>query len=213
MAAVRSLKDDAQAIFSNGARLTYDEKQDAKMMQRKITRCAWVDVKDDDYVAYHDHEWGQPVHDDRLLFEMLVLEMFVAGLSWQCVLHKRAAFKKAFDNFDVAKVAAYGDDKIATLAQNPDIIRHVGKIKAAILNAQIVLKLQKEYTSLDCYLWHFTHGKTVLSDGFETRSALSDCISQDLKKRGAKFTGSVMVFSYLAAIGIISAHQEQCEWR
>ena len=183
------------------------------MTQTKITRCDWVDEADADYVTYHDLEWGRAVHDDRLLFEMLVLEMFVAGLSWQCVLHKRAAFKQAFDNFDVALVAAYGDDKIASLMQNPNIIRHSGKIKAAISNAKIVLDLQKEYGSLDRYLWHFTQGKTILSDGIETRSPLSDRIACDLKKRGAKFTGSVTVFSYLAAIGIIFAHQAQCALR
>ena len=175
-----------------------------------MKRCHWVDLKDNEYINYHDTEWGVAVHDERLLFEMLILENFVAGLSWKCVLHKRVSFKQVFDNFDVNKVANYNDEKISQLVANINIIRHLGKIKSAISNAQIFIKIQNQFGSFDKYIWSWTENKTIISNGVETTSDLSDKISKDLKKRGMKFVGSTTIFSYLCAIGIISAHQEDC---
>ncbi len=176
----------------------------------KVHRCSWVDVNDIAYINYHDHEWGIPVHDDKLLFETLVLETFVAGLSWQCVLHKRQNFRQAFDDFNVAIISQYKDTKISSLLNNKNIIRHKGKIEATIKNAQVFQKIQSEWSSFNNYLWHWTNGMTVLSGGNETTSPLSDRIAKDLKKRGMKFTGSVTIFSYLCAIGVINAHQKTC---
>ncbi|MGI6681488.1 MAG: DNA-3-methyladenine glycosylase I [Bdellovibrionota bacterium] len=173
-------------------------------------RCSWVNLNNKDYVKYHDEEWGVPVHDDRLLFETLSLECFVSGLSWECVLNKRKAFKVAFDNFDALKVSKYDEKKIKELVENKLIIRHAGKIKATINNAQVFLDVAKEYKSFNNYIWHFTNGKTIVANGIETTSSLSDAISKDLKKRGMKFVGSTTVYSFLAAIGVINAHQKDC---
>lgn len=178
-----------------------------------MTRCSWVDEKDAEYVAYHDHEWGVPVHDDRLLFEMLALETFVAGLSWQCVLHKRTAFKRAFDDFNPSLVAKYDTKKVAELLANSALIRHKGKIEATISNAKAFLQIQSEWGSFDKYLWYWTDGKTIQSDGVETKSALSDKVAKDLKHRGMKFTGSTTIFAYLCAIGVITAHQKSCDFK
>ncbi len=175
-----------------------------------MIRCNWCDEKDALYIAYHDKEWGLPVHDDLLLFEMLILESFVAGLSWQCVLHKRNAFKRAYDNFNPQTVAKYDEDKISLLKADPDLIRHEGKIRAAVTNAKVFRNIQTEFGSFDKYLWHWTNGKTLQSDGKETKSALSDKISKDLRTKGMKFIGSTTVFAYLCAVGVINAHQKNC---
>lgn len=176
-----------------------------------MSRCSWVDESDADYVLYHDKEWGVLVtNNERLLFEMLVLEAFVAGLSWQCVLHKRKAFKAAFDNFEPLIAANYGEQKVSELVKNPDIIRHIGKIRATITNARIFCEIQKEFGSFEKYLQTFTGGKIIKSDGVETTSELSDKISKNLKRRGMKFVGSTTIFSYLCAIGMIDAHQPCC---
>ena len=178
-----------------------------------MKRCSWVDVSDEEYIRYHDSEWGVPVYDDRLLFEMLVLEGFQAGLSWQTILKKREDFKWAFDNFDVQKVASYDAEKIETLVKNSRIIRHRLKIKAAVLNAQIFIQLQKEWGSFSNYLWHWTSGNILMGDGTQVRNELSDDISADLKKRGMKYVGSVIIYSYLQAVGVIDDHQLCCSFR
>ncbi|MDD4520174.1 MAG: DNA-3-methyladenine glycosylase I [Alphaproteobacteria bacterium] len=175
-----------------------------------MERCHWVDLKDGDYVRYHDTEWGRPVHEENALFEALILECFQAGLSFQCILKKRAAFRKAFDNFDVQKVVKYPPQKELALLQNKGIVRHKLKIKAVLQNAKVFCEIQKEFGSFDKYIWGFTEGKTLLCDGFQGKNDLSDFISKDLKKRGMKFVGSVTVFSFLCAIGIFSAHQPTC---
>lgn len=172
-------------------------------------RCSWVDLSKEYYVHYHDEEWGAPVHDDRVLFEMLVMENFQAGLSWECVLRKRDAFREAFDGFDVAKVAAYDEAKMDALAENPGIIRNRQKIRAAVKNARIFRAIQEEWGSFDRYLWHWTEGRTIIERG-EVRSALSDALSKDLKKRGMSFVGSVTMYAYLQAAGVINAHEEDC---
>ena len=173
-----------------------------------IERCSWAG-DDETYIRYHDEEWGVPTHDDRELFEMLVLESFQAGLSWITILKKREDFRKAFDGFDVEKVAGYNEEKVEELRQNEGIIRHKGKISSAINNAQIFIEIQKEFGSFDKYIWGFTDGEIIKAE-FKTESELSKNISKDLKKRGMKFVGPTIIYSYLESIGIIDNHQENC---
>ena len=171
-------------------------------------RCTWAE-NDEIYIKYHDNEWGVPTHDDRLLFEMLVLESFQAGLSWITILKKRENFKKAFDDFDVEKVADYNDDKVEELRLNEGIIRHKGKITSAINNAQVFIEIQDEFGSFDEYIWGFTDGEIIKAE-YLTESDLSKTISKDLKKRGMKFVGPTIIYSYLESIGIIDNHQKDC---
>ena len=171
-------------------------------------RCSWA-TSDEVYIKYHDEEWGVPTHDDRELFEFLVLESFQAGLSWITILKKRENFKEAFDDFDVVKVAGYDDVKVDELRENEGIIRHKGKITSAINNARIFIEIQKEFGSFDNYIWDFTDGKVIKAE-YLTESELSKAISKDLKKRGMKFVGPTIIYSYLEAIGIIDNHQENC---
>ena len=172
-------------------------------------RCTWATDVEEIYIKYHDDEWGVPTHDDRELFEFLVLESFQAGLSWITILKKRDNFKKAFDNFDVVKVANYDENKINELRENAGIIRHKGKITSAINNAQVFMEIQKEFGSFDEYLWGFTEGEIIKAE-YLTESELSKHISKDLKKRGMKFVGPTIIYSYLEAIGIIDNHQKDC---
>ena len=171
-------------------------------------RCTWAG-SDEVYIRYHDEEWGVPTHDDRELFEMLVLESFQAGLSWITILKKRENFKRAFDDFDVRKVADYDEAKVEELRQNEGIIRHKGKINAAINNAQVFIEIQDEFGSFDEYIWGFTDGEIIKAE-FLTESELSRHISKDLKKRGMKFVGPTIIYSYLESIGMIDNHQECC---
>ena len=161
------------------------------------------------YVAYHDTEWGVPVYDDRKLFEMLILECFQAGLSWECILNKREAFRRAFDGFDCNKVAAYDDEKIEALCKDAGIVRNRLKIIAAVGNAKAFLKIQKEFGSFASFIWLFTNGEVVYECD-RTFSPLSDAVSRELKKRGMKFVGTTIVYSFLQAIGIICSHEEGC---
>lgn len=177
-----------------------------------MKRCFWVDEKSEIYVKYHDEEWGVPNHNDRDLFELLILEGFQAGLSWITVLKKREAFRKAFDNFDVKKVSEYDEEKINALLENKDIIRSRGKITAAINNAKIFIEIQKDFGSFSNYIWGFTDNKVIKNTTGEipVKTELSDMISKDLKKRGMKYTGSVIIYSYLQAIGIVDDHEKDC---
>lgn len=177
-----------------------------------MKRCFWVDEKSEIYVKYHDEEWGVPKYDDGELFELLVLEAFQAGLSWITVLKKREAFKEAFDGFDVKKIAEYKEDKIQELLSNEKIIRSRGKIEAAINNANIFMKIQNEFGSFSNYIWGFTENKIIKrkSAVLPVSTPLSDEISKDLKKRGMKYVGSVIIYSYLQAIGIIDDHDKGC---
>ena len=172
-------------------------------------RCYWANPKNERYICYHDEEWGVPVHDDQKLLEMLILECFQAGLSWECVLNKRVAFRKAFDGFDLEKICAYHEDKLEMLRNNPEIIRNRLKIQAAVINAQAFRKIQKEYGSFSEYLWHWTDGRVIQETG-KTSSELSDTISKDLKKYGMKFVGTTVVYAYLQAIGVIWSHEDEC---
>lgn len=174
-----------------------------------MTRCKWCNLKNELYVKYHDEEWCKPNFDEQYLFEMLLLESFQAGLSWECVLNKREDFRKAFDNFDIDKIIKYDDEKIAELLSNEKIIRNKLKIKASINNAKIFKDIQKEYGSFYQYLKTFTKDKIAYEIG-KTTSELSDNLSKDLQKRGMKFVGSTIIYSYLQAIGVIYSHEEEC---
>ncbi len=174
-----------------------------------MKRCSWCNLKNEKYVLYHDNEWGKLNKNDNYLFEMLILESFQAGLSWECILNKRESFKKAYDNFDYKKVSEYNEEKINELLLNKDIVRNNLKIKASINNAKIFKSLVKEYNSFYNYLMTFTNNK-IFYETNKTTNELSDKISMDLKKRGMKFVGSTIIYSYLQAIGIINSHEENC---
>ncbi len=177
-----------------------------------MKRCFWVDEKSEIYVKYHDEEWGVPKYKDRDLFELLILESFQAGLSWITVLKKREAFREAFDNFDVEKVSTYDESKVEELLQNAGIIRSRGKILAAISNAKIFIEIQKEYGSFSNYIWAFTDNKVIKNTSgiLPVSTPLSDKISKDLKKRGMKYVGTVIIYSYLQAIGVVDDHEQGC---
>ena len=171
-------------------------------------RCSWA--KGELMERYHDEEWGQLRTDEQYLYEMLILESFQAGLSWECVLNKREAFRVAYDGFDIDKVCAYDEEKKVELANNPGIIRNKLKIKASVNNSRIFKEISKEYGSFYEYLKTFT-GDQILYETGKTTNALSDAISKDLQKRGMTFVGSVIIYSYLQAIGIIVSHDEECD--
>ena len=177
-------------------------------MQEKI-RCKWCNLKNPLYVKYHDEEWCKPNFNEKYLYEMLILESFQAGLSWECVLNKREDFRKAYDNFDIDKICEYNDKKIEQLLSNQKIIRNKLKIKASINNSKIFKDIQKEFGSFNNYLKTFTDGKTYYEID-KTTSPISDAISKDLQKRGMKFVGSTIIYSYLQAIGVIISHDKDC---
>ena len=179
------------------------------MNKNTIIRCPGDYQKDPLYLKYHDEEWGQLNLDDNYLFEMLLLESFQAGLSWECVLNKREAFRKAYDNFDLDKICSYSTDKIDELLNNKDIIRNKLKIKASINNAKIFKSIRKEYGSFRNYLKTFTN-EEIIYEIDKTTNELSDNLSKDLQNRGMKFVGSVIIYSYLQAIGIIYSHDREC---
>ncbi len=181
-------------------------------MNEIINRCRWVNMKNPLYIQYHDTEWGIPQHADQMLFELLILEGFQAGLSWECVLNKRVRFRQVYDNFDVEKVSHYDEKKMQELLADPGIIRNRLKVQASVRNARVFLQIQAEFGSFDAYLWGFTDGKTIdESYDLRTTSPLSDQISKDLKKRGMKFAGSTVIYSYLQAVGVINAHGAECD--
>lgn len=172
-------------------------------------RCAWCNLKNQKYVEYHDNEWGVANFDDKYLFEMLILESFQAGLSWECVLNKRDSFRQAYDNFDIEKVCNYDEKKKQELISNAEIIRNKLKINASVNNAKIFRDIKNEFRTFYNYLKTFTNGETYYEVGL-TSSELSDKISKDLKKRGMKFVGTTIIYSYLQAIGIINSHDKDC---
>ena len=174
-----------------------------------MKRCKWCNPKNPRYIEYHDTEWCVPNFKDEYLYEMLILESFQAGLSWECVLNKRDSFRKAYDNFDIDKVCEYDDVKITELLDNKDIIRNKLKIRASINNSRIFRDLVKEYGSFYNYLKEYV-GEDTLYETRVTTNAISDAISADLQKRGMKFVGSTIIYSYLQAVGIIYSHDEEC---
>ncbi len=177
-------------------------------MNNKI-RCKWCNIKNPKYVKYHDEEWCRPNFNDEYLFEMLILESFQAGLSWECVLNKREDFRKAYDNFDIDKICNYDDNKVQKLLQNEKIIRNKLKIKASVNNAKIFKGIQKEYGTFYNYLSNFTENK-IIYELDKTTNQLSDNLSKDLQKMGMKFVGSTIIYSYLQAIGVIYSHDKEC---
>lgn len=182
-------------------------------MKEKI-RCSWPE-NNPLYLAYHDNEWGRPVHDDFKLFEMLILEGMQAGLSWITVLNKRDAFRQSFDGFDFNKVALYGDEKIQELMANEKIIRNRLKINAAVSNAKAFLRVREEYGSFDKFLWGYVDYKPITGhwenhNSTPTSTPLSDKISKDLKKMGFKFVGSTIIYAFMQAIGMVNDHLTKC---
>ncbi|MEE4311729.1 MAG: DNA-3-methyladenine glycosylase I [candidate division KSB1 bacterium] len=179
------------------------------------SRCFWTG-DDPLMIAYHDDEWGYPVHDDWKLFEYLILDAFQAGLSWRTILHKRENFRAAFDNFDAAKIAKYGDGDIERLLNDAGIVRNRLKIHAAINNAQRFLEVQKEFGSFDRYIWQFTEYKTLRNPKGVTKESMpvstpeSDAMSADLKKRGFKFVGTTICYAFMQAIGMVDDHVKGC---
>lgn len=190
-----------------------DRKTSNAVGKTAVSRCCWANPKNPNYITYHDQEWGVPEHSDQMLFELLILEGFQAGLSWECILNKREAFRQAFDGFDVEKVSRYDDAKCADLLSNPNIVRNRLKIQASVTNACVFRKIQQEFGSFDAYIWGFTDGRSLIEHfDLRTTSPLSDEISKDLKKRGMKFVGSTIIYSYLQAIGILNGHAKDCDW-
>jgi len=179
-----------------------------------MKKCKWA-LHSANEEHYHDHEWGVPVHDDRLLFEFLVLEGAQAGLSWSTILNKREGYRKAFDNFDVEKVAGFDENKVNQLLQNQEIIRNKLKVNAAVTNAQAFIKIKEEFGSFDAYIWQFVDGQPIQNSWqhhheLPASTNLSDLISRDLKKRGFKFVGSVIMYAHMQATGMVNDHTVDC---
>lgn len=180
-----------------------------------IKRCAWVPENNSEYKKYHDEEWGVPVHEDKVLFEFLILEGAQAGLSWETVLKKREGYKKAFHNFDVKKCSKMSDDELTTLMQNPNIIRNRLKIFSVRKNAIAFIKIQEEFGSFDKYIWQYVNGKQIINSltcisQIPTKTEISDKISKDLKKRGMSFVGSTIIYAYMQAVGLVNDHTTDC---
>lgn len=179
-------------------------------------RCAWAQKPI--FHSYHDNEWGAPVHSDRVHFEMLVLEGAQAGLSWETILKRREGYRRAFDDFDVGKVAAYDELQRQRLLRDPGVIRNRLKIASAINNAGAFVKVQREFGAFDKYIWGFVDGRPVVNrwatdDQIPASSPLSDAVSADLKKRGFTFVGTTIVYAHLQAVGIVNDHQTDCDWK
>jgi len=181
------------------------------------TRCRWPGT-DPLYVAYHDEEWGRPVHNDRQLFEMLILEGAQAGLGWITILRKRPAYRKAFDRFDAKKIARYDAAKIRALMRDAGIVRNRLKIAGTVKNARAFLAVQKEFGSFDAYLWRFVGGAPIVNrptatSGVVATSKESDALSKDLKKRGFTFVGSTIIYAFMQAVGMVNDHLVECDWK
>ncbi len=180
---------------------------------KSIARCPWA--RGEQYEQYHDREWGVPVHDDRLLFEMLILEGAQAGLSWETILKKRETYRAAFDNFDHQKIIRYDARKVQKLMNDPGIVRNRLKIESTIKNARALLDVQQEFGTLDRYLWNFVDGKTIQNvratmKDVPSRTAESDAMSKDLKRRGFKFVGSTICYAFMQAVGMVNDHLVDC---
>lgn len=180
-----------------------------------LRRCPWVPIEESLYVSYHDNEWGVPLHDDRKIFEHLILEGFQAGLSWFTILRKRENFRQAFDGFDPQKVAGFGNEKVAELLANPGIIRNRLKILAAVHNAKAFMEIQEQFGSFDTYIWRFVDGRPRLNEirtilDYAATSPDSDALSVDLKSRGFKFVGSTILYAHMQATGMVNDHSLDC---
>jgi DNA-3-methyladenine glycosylase I len=177
-------------------------------------RCAWAAGIDPDYLRYHDEEWGRPVHDDRRLFEMLILEGAQAGLSWSTILRKRDGYRRAFAQFDPRRVARFDARRRAALLKNPAIVRNRLKIDSTVTNARAFLAVQREFGSFDRYLWSFVSGRPIVNrprpGGLPARTPLSDRLARDLAERGFRFVGSTIVYAFLQAVGVVNDHARGC---
>ena len=184
-------------------------------MNESIERCPWVDLSKPEYLEYHDKEWGVPVHDDRRLFEYLILEAFQAGLSWYTILKRRESFRIAFDRFDPDKVARYDEGKIRELLAYTGIIRNRAKIHAAVNNAGRFLEVQEQFGSFDAYIWSFIDDKPILNEfrkleDYPSKSSQSEAISKDLRKRGFSFVGPTIIYAHMQATGMVNDHTIDC---
>lgn len=182
---------------------------------KNCIRCAWVPDDKPDYAAYHDTEWGVPVHDDRHLFEMLILEGAQAGLSWYTILKRREGYRKAFKNFDVKKCAKFTDDELETILATGDIIRNRLKVFSVRKNALAFVDIQKEFGSFDAYLWAYVQGKPIINHpktlkNVPAQTVISEVISKDLKKRGMTFVGATIIYAYMQAVGLVNDHTGDC---
>lgn len=181
-------------------------------------RCTWVKLTNPLYIAYHDQEWGKPLHNEHDLFELLCMETYQAGLSWETILNKRQAFREAFHGYDLNKVATMSDAELDEILQNPNVIRNRLKIYATRANAQAFFQVQKDFGSFDHYLWSWVNFTPLDNSVKDYRQApaktdLSEKLSKDMKKRGFKFTGPVCVYSYLQAAGLVNDHENSCHWK
>ena len=186
-----------------------------RAMARAVTRCEWAQPNDPLYVAYHDEEWGVPSHDDRHLFELLVLEGAQAGLSWSTILRKREGYRAAFADFDVAKVARFTPARVERLIQDTSIVRNRSKIESAVNNAKRVLEVRKEFDTLDAYLWSFVDGTPIVGrwkrvNELPTETDVSRLMSKDLKRRGFRFVGPTVCYAYMQAVGMANDHLVTC---
>ena len=180
-----------------------------------ICRCGWCNLNNPLYVAYHDREWGVPQHEDGKLFELLILESFQAGLSWETILNKREAFRAAFDNFDPARVALYGEETLSSLMENRGIVRNRRKLAAAVDNARAFLAVQRQYGSFDAFIWRYVDGVPIIGSpaseaDLPASTLLSERISRDLKRLGFRFVGPTIVYSFMQAVGMVDDHVERC---
>jgi len=185
-----------------------------KTMTRQTQRCKWANTSPAE-TQYHDEEWGVPLHDDRLLFEFLILEGAQAGLSWSTILNKREAYRQAFDHFEIEKVARYSEEKIQALLQNKGIVRNKLKINAAVNNARRVIEVQAEYGSFDAYIWSFVEGKPIKNQwqtqaDVPANTAISEAMSKSLKQKGFKFVGSTICYAFMQATGMVNDHEVSC---
>jgi DNA-3-methyladenine glycosylase I len=201
-------------VFSGIAPIVAPNAVEREVTEKARNRCVWV--KDDPlYLDYHNNEWGVPVHDDRLLFEFLILEGAQAGLSWSTILKKRAAYRRAFDNFDAQRIARYDERKILELLANPEIVRNRAKIEAAVVNAKCFLEVQEDFGTFDAFAWQFVGGKPIINrwrsiNEAPAFTAHSDAMSRALKKRGFKFVGSTICYAFMQAVGMINDHTTNC---
>jgi DNA-3-methyladenine glycosylase I len=208
------MKRSCFAVATQAWRLELRLATVAAMVEKK--RCFWASgLEDPDYIRYHDEEWGRPSHDDRHLFELLILEGAQAGLSWSTILHKRANYRKAFAAFDPKKVARFDDKRRAVLMKDAGIVRNRLKIESAVTNAQAFLQVQKEFGSFDRYLWNYVEGKPLVTareraERLPASTDLSDRISKDLKKRGFRFVGTTIIYAFLQAVGVVNDHSSEC---
>ncbi|WP_041962353.1 DNA-3-methyladenine glycosylase I [Sulfurospirillum cavolei] len=187
-------------------------------MTQNVSRCGWVKLSDPTYIAYHDEEWGKPLHDDRALFELFCLETQSAGLSWLTVLKKRDGYRKAFADFDLESVAGFDEKEIETILQTGEVIKSRPKIEAIIANARLFQRIVQEQGSIDAYFWDYVGGKSILNDVEDYKNAactsvISDTITKDLKKRGFKFVGSTTIYAFMQACGMVNDHENNCRYK